>query len=216
MRFSASAPRCASQCPVTDADFSARLDRVEAQLAIQQLAARYALAVDSKDPEAVAALFVPDVNAGAGWGSGRAALARFYREAALSGFYRSMHLIAGHVIELDAAADSASGVVHCRAEHEVGSRWGIMVMNYRDDYERIDGTWLFRRRRLQPLYSCDILERPQGPNFTRGWGPEPVADRADAPSTARIPEEYPTFSAYWAGFSVEHVARLTVAPVVSR
>ena len=122
-----------------DKDVLARLDRVESYQAIQQIAARYALSVDSKDVEGVAALFVENVNAGKDWGVGRDAIMRFYRDA-LSRFYRSMHLIAGHVIEFD-DSEHAHGVVHCRAEHEAGTKWGIMVMNYKDDYERHSGRW---------------------------------------------------------------------------
>ena len=99
---------------------------------------------------------------------GRAALKTFFT-ANLSHFYRSMHLISGHVIEFD-DADHAHGVVYCRAEHEASGHWGIMVMNYQDGYARVEGEWFFVRRRLQPLYTCDITERPSGPDFTRALG----------------------------------------------
>ena len=49
---------------VDPAGLARRLERVEAQLAIQQLAARYALAVDSRDLETWVNLFVPDVDCG--------------------------------------------------------------------------------------------------------------------------------------------------------
>ena len=156
---------------MTGADLTVaeRLDRVESQLAIGQLPARYALALDSRDLDTLVDLFVPDVSVGGGTGSvGRPALKEFFT-ANLSHFYRSMHLISGHVIDLD-DADHARGVVYCRAEHEDAGRWGVMVMNYKDTYARVDGRWLFVRRRLQPLYTCDITERPSGPDFNRGWG----------------------------------------------
>ncbi len=194
---------------MTDASLLARIDRVESHLAIQQLAARYALAVDSKDVEGVVSLFVEDVNAGGSWGTGREALTRFYTDA-LSHFYRSMHLIAGHVISFD-DGDRAHGVVHCRAEHEAGSQWGIMVMNYRDHYERHGETWFFRRRRLQPLYTTDILSRPKGPGFLRGWA-EAAGERPEG-ETARLPAEFPTFAAFWRDFSADHISPLTADPV---
>ncbi len=194
---------------MTDETLVARIDRVESHLAIQQLAARYALAVDSKDVEAVVTLFVEDVNAGSSWGTGREALARFYRDA-LSHFYRSMHLIAGHVIVFD-GEDHAHGVVHCRAEHEAGTKWGIMVMNYKDDYERQSGTWHFRRRRLQPLYTSDVLSRPRGPGFLRGWAAN--GDDVSEGESARLPAEFATFATFWRDFPSDHVAPLTVDPV---
>ena len=194
---------------MTDESLLARIDRVESHLVIQQLAARYALAVDSKDVEGVVRLFVEDVNAGVSWGTGREALTRFYKDA-LSHFYRSMHLIAGHVIEFE-DRDHAHGVVHCRAEHEAGSQWGIMVMNYRDDYERQGEAWLFRRRRLQPLYTTDILSRPKGPGFLRSW-----ADAEGGSSegeTARLPYEFPTFATFWRYFSADFIYSLTSEPI---
>ena len=194
---------------MTDQSLFTRIDRVESNLAIQQLAARYALAVDSKDVDGVVSLFVEDVNAGRSWGVGREALRRFYQDA-LSRFYRSMHLIAGHVITFD-DAHRARGVVHCRAEHEAGTQWGIMVMSYKDDYERHEDTWYFRRRRLQPLYTTDILSRPKGPGFLRGWA-EDGGDSSEG-EAARLPGEFPTFTAYWRGFPSDQVARLTADPI---
>jgi hypothetical protein len=194
---------------MSDENLLIRIDRIESHLAILQLAARYALAVDSKDLEGIVALFVDDVNAGRSWGIGREALARFYKDA-LSHFYRSMHLIAGHVITFD-DEDHAHGVVHCRAEHEAGTKWGIMVMNYKDEYERQGVTWYFRRRRLQPLYTTDILSRPTGPGFLRGWT-EDGGDRTDG-EPARLPSEFATFASFWQGFPADHVTPLTADPV---
>ena len=194
---------------MTEESLLARIDRVESHLAIQQLAARYALAVDSKDVDGVVSLFVEDVNAGGSWGTGREALTRFYGDA-LSHFYRSMHLIAGHVIAFD-DGDHAHGVVHCRAEHEAGSQWGIMVMNYRDVYERQGETWFFRRRRLQPLYTTDILSRPKGPGFLRGWA-EAAGGRSEG-ETARLPVEFPTFATFWRDFPADHISPLTSDPI---
>lgn len=194
---------------MTEESLLRRIDRVESHQAIQQLAARYALAVDSKDVEGVVNLFVEDVNAGRSWGTGREALRRFYKDA-LSHFYRSMHLIAGHVVEFD-DEDRAHGVVHCRAEHEAGQQWGIMVMNYRDDYERRGGTWYFLRRRLQPLYTTDILSRPRGPGFLRGWA-EHAGDTSEWEG-ARLPAEFPTFAAFWRDFPAGHVGSLTADPI---
>ena len=50
-----------------------RLAKIEAGLAIQQLPARYALAVDTRNLDALVSLFVPDVDCGSR-GKGRAAL----------------------------------------------------------------------------------------------------------------------------------------------
>src|SRR5690348_8154994 len=97
-----------------DTDLSARIDRIESTLAIQQLPVRYALAVDGRDIDAWVNLFVGDVNCGR-HGTGRKALAD-YIEPLISTFYRSQHLICGHRIEF-VDADNAKGQVYCRAEH---------------------------------------------------------------------------------------------------
>ncbi len=108
---------------MTDQSVLERLDRVESQLAIAQLPPRYALALDSRDLDTMVGLFVPDVRVGgAGDGTGRAALKEFF-VANLSHFYRSMHLISGHVVHFD-DADHAHGSVHCRPSTRTGPSGG--------------------------------------------------------------------------------------------
>ncbi len=91
-----------------------RVERIESQLAIQQIVARYALALDARDLNALVELFVDDVDCGR-WGAGRENLRAFY-DKILRNFYRSQHQICGQVIEL-VDADHATGKVYCRAEH---------------------------------------------------------------------------------------------------
>ena len=142
-----------------------RLDRVESQLAIGQLPIRYALAVDTRDVDAWLDLFVPDVQVGRDH-FGREAL-RAYIEPALQGFYRSMHQICGHHIEL-VDRDNARGAVYC--------------------YRRVEGEWLFVRRKERHWYSADVNERPQDVGF-HGW-PE-----GSAPP--RLPAELEAWASFW-------------------
>jgi len=58
---------------VPDTGLAERVERIEAQLAIQQLAIRYAMAVDARDMEAWVRCFRPDVDMGR-HGTGREAL----------------------------------------------------------------------------------------------------------------------------------------------
>src|SRR5437588_10000789 len=95
-----------------DDEAQERLERIESQLAIQQLPIRYALAVDSRDVDTWVNLFVPDVDMGRR-GRGRDVLRR-YIEPQLHQFYRSMHQICGHRVEL-VDRDTARGAVYCRA-----------------------------------------------------------------------------------------------------
>ena len=157
-------------------DLAAMVARIEAYQAIQQLPIRYALAVDGRDLDAWVALFVPDVDMGRR-GSGRQVL-REYIEPHLRWFYRSIHQIVGHRIEL-LDDDTAKGAVYCRAEHEVGERWIVMAICYFDDYRRVEGEWLFERRGERHWYAVDVLERPQSVGFDsweRTAGPPSLPD----------------------------------------
>jgi hypothetical protein len=162
-----------------------RIDRIESQLAIGQLPIRYAMAIDGRDLDAWVALFVPDVQVGRER-FGREAL-RDYIAPVLRGFRRSMHRIVGHRIDLT-GDDTASGAVYCRAEHEVDDRWIVMSICYFDEYQRVDGEWLFRRRKERHWYAADINEHPQAVGFD-SW-------QAGGPPT--LPEAFLTWEMFWA------------------
>src|SRR3984893_4248785 len=75
-----------------------RIERIEDHLAIQQLAIRYAMAVDARDLDAWVGCFRPDVDMGR-HGTGREALRR-YIDPMVRRFYRSGHQIWGHRLEV--------------------------------------------------------------------------------------------------------------------
>ena len=163
----------------------ARIQRLESRLEIGQLPIRYALAVDGRDIDTWVSLFVPDVRAGGGR-SGRPALAEAITPL-LRTFGRSVHQICGHRIELDHDdLDRATGAVYCRAEHEVDERWIVMAICYFDDYRRIDGEWLFERRREQHWYAADINEHPQLVDFDSWHHEDP-----------KLPTSLPTWESFW-------------------
>jgi hypothetical protein len=183
---------------------TARIERIEAQLAIQQLPARYAVAVDSRDLAALVALFVPDVDCGR-WGKGRDALKRFY-EPTLRNFYRSQHQICGHVVEL-LGADEARGTTYCRAEHEDMDRWYVQAICYFDQYQRVDGTWCFRRRVERHWYTADHEERPnRGDSFQR-W-PRFATPRYQP----ALPQHWPSWASYWENAGSGAVEAVTKKP----
>lgn len=179
-----------------------RVERIEAQLAIQQLPVRYALAVDGRDLDALVGLFVDDVAAGR-WGEGRPGLRNWY-DYCLRTFYRSIHQICGHTIDL-VDADHATGTVYCRAEHEDGDKWVVVAICYFDTYERRNGQWFFVRRKEKHWYSSDIVARPAGPNF-QAW-PDKWEDRAPA-----LPAAFPHWSGFWQRSAAADIAHLTIAP----
>ena len=166
-------------------ELAERLEAVEARLAIGQLPIRYAMAVDGRDVDAWVNLFVPDVDLGR-HGRGRDAL-RGQIEPMLRWFHRSVHFVCGHRVDL-VDADHATGAVYCRAEHEVGERWIVMAICYFDAYRRVDGEWLFERRRERHWYAADVNERPQDVGFD-SWH---TSGRPPA-----LPEEFATWARFW-------------------
>jgi len=157
-------------------DLEERVRRIEDTLAIQQLPVRYAMAVDERDLDAWVALFVPDVWVGRDT-YGREAL-RESIAVMTQAFYRSIHQIVGHRIDL-IDAENAAGSVYCRAEHEVGDEWIVMAIRYDDTYRKVDGQWFFSRRKERHWYAADITARPQAVGF-EGWS---MAGRPNLPGS---------------------------------
>jgi hypothetical protein len=93
-----------------------------------------------------------------------------------------------HIIEFD-DADHAHGVVYSRNEHETGDEWVIMTMMYWDHYERIDGSWFFRRRLPLYWYATDLNKPPIGERKMR-W-----PDRE--PYEGGWSEFWPTWKQFW-------------------
>jgi hypothetical protein len=154
-----------------DSDLLARIDRLESLDAIRQLAARYCLALDMRDMDALVNLFPADVRVSRD-ASGRAALRRWFDETLRVQFDGTAHVTGNHIIEFD-DPDHARGVVYSRNEHETGAEWVIMTMMYWDQYERIEGSWFFRRRLPLYWYATDLNKPPIGSRKMRwpGWRP---------------------------------------------
>lgn len=180
-------------------DLAKRIQVLEDQLEIQQLAVRYAIAVDARDIDELLRLFVPDVRVGRGR-SGRDEL-RVILEPQLRLFYRSIHLICGHRVILQ-DEDRAIGNVYCRAEHEVDQRWIVIPVRYDDEYRKVNGAWHFSARRDHHWYEADVLDRPQSVAFH---------DWQSAPPRPSLPESSPKWEAFWHGVDT---SGLTTQPVI--
>ena len=191
------------------AGLAQRLARVEAELAIGQLPARYAVAVDARNVDALVALFAADVDCGR-WGSGREALKRYYASRhVLTGFYRSVHLVCGQTIDL-VDADRATGTVYCRAGHEDKNHWIEMSICYFDRYVRSEGIWCFERRDEKHWYSTDWQQRP---NRGEGGGFQNWPGKYDSPKFApQLPHAWPSWAAYWEAQGDEARRAVTHAP----
>ncbi len=187
---------------MTEPELADRIDRIESALAIQQLAVRYAMAVDARDIDGWLVLFVEDVDGGRN-GKGRDALRQFIVPAVRK-FYRTIHYVAGHRIDFTDAYH-ATGQVYCRAEHEDGDKWVVMGICYFDDYERRDGNWFFVRRRERHWYAADVLEQPMSPAM-------PVWP-AEGGIPATLPLKLSHWSAFWAEVDPSDVQKVTRHPV---
>lgn len=133
------------------------LQRLVAYEEIRQLAHRYALALDSRDLDALVALFVDDVQVGRDQFGREALRASFDSQLRRVGM--SFLLVGGHVIDL-IDEDRATGFVHCRAEIQDDDRMFEQRIGYDDTYERRDGRWYFVRRQHRLFYGTYPGENP--------------------------------------------------------
>ncbi len=170
-----------------DDDLAALVERTWAHEQIRQLAAHYAVAIDSRDVEALVALFVDDVRVGRDtWG--REALRASF-ETSLSEIGVSILDVGTHAIDL-VDADHATGSVYCHAQIQDGDRWIHQAILYRDTYERRDGRWYFVRRIHELWYGLAVERNPLH------------QDPADWPThhdgRGTVPEVWPSWGRFWA------------------
>jgi ketosteroid isomerase-like protein len=182
-----SEPAASLDDPTDPADL---LRRLWAHEQIRQLAARYAVAVDSRDLDALVSLFVDDVRVGRDT-YGREALRASF-EVSLGAIGVSMLHVGTHVIDL-VDDDHAAGSVYCLADVEEEGRLIRQAILYRDTYQRRDGRWYFVRRIHELWYGVPAAENP--------------LDQAPADWPARsygrgtVPGTWPSWGAFWAGRS---------------
>lgn len=136
------------------------------RLALADLVAQYAIAVDRRD-EALAALFTEDAEL-----VQPAGLVRRGRSATLTGnvditrgvleavahLHSTRHVV--HQQLVDRTGDTARGEVYCDAHHvyatENGHRDYVVAIRYQDEYRRTDGAWRIARRELSVDLTYDV------------------------------------------------------------
>jgi len=168
-------------------DLEARIDRLESLDAIRQLVSKYALSLDMRDVDAHVNLFARDIRVSRE-ATGRQALKVWLDEMMRDQFTGTSHHIGNHIIEFD-DPDHAHGVVYSKNEHETGDEWVIMQMMYWDNYERIEGSWYFRRRLPCYWYATDLNKSPLGENKMR-WPDREAYDGA-------YHELFPSWERFW-------------------
>ena len=173
-------------------DLAARIDRLESLDEIRQLVAKYSLSLDMRDLDAHVNLFAPDIRVSRDK-VGRSHLKRWLDDTLRLQFTGTSHHIGNHIIEFS-DPDNAHGVLYSKNEHETpcadgSTEWVIMQMIYWDNYERIDGRWLFRRRLPCYWYATDLNKPPVGEEKLRG----PDRERYDGASH----DLWPSWREFW-------------------
>lgn len=164
-----------------------RLDRLECLDEIRQLVAKYCVALDMRDLDALCGLFPEDVRVSRA-ATGRRALKLWFDQTLREQFTGTAHVTGNHIIEFDDASH-ARGLVYSRNEHETGDEWVIMTMMYWDLYERVAGRWLFRRRLPLYWYATDLNRPPIGANKMRWPGRDPYE--------GGYAEFFPSWKRFW-------------------
>ena len=164
-----------------------RIDRLESLEDIRQLVAKYSLSLDMRDMDAHVNLFAEDIRVSRDM-VGRAALKAWLDDTLRLQFTGTSHHVGNHIIEFD-DADHAHGIVYSKNEHEIGKEWIIMQMMYWDNYERIDGRWLFRRRLPCYWYATDLNKPPIGDQKMR-WPDQEAYGGA-------YHELFPSWQVFW-------------------
>lgn len=155
------------------------LERLDAIEAIRTLPLRYAVAIEHRDVDAMAALFSPHARFGA-WGQGEEGLRALMGDTLRSSIL-AVILVANHLVEVD-DADHAHGEVwaRCYAQNDPGE-FTEQLIKYEDAYERLEGRWLFLHRRHRLWFGVHAptpLTQPPAdwPQHQVGVGDVPLAD----------------------------------------
>ena len=148
---------------MNQADSDRRIDRIEAELAIRALAARYCFAIDDHDLDAVGDLFTDDARVWSRDGvmdaQGRAAIIEQYRgRFAVLG--PSNHVSHDHWIRFGSDPDSATGLLSAHAELYRNDTPMVTALRYTDEYRRVGGQWRFSERQLAFLYYVPLADYP--------------------------------------------------------
>lgn len=162
------------------------LQRLLACEEIRQLAYRYALAIDSRDIDTLVGLFVDDVRVGSDRVGREALRGDFERQLSAVGI--TILFVGNHIIEFD-DDEHARGIVYCKGETQDGDRWINQAIQYRDTYERRDGTWYFVRRKHLLWYGAEVGENPLDLPPAR-W-PEHHTGKGT------LPETWDTWQKFW-------------------
>lgn len=170
-----------------------RIRALEDRAELRELIARYCIAVDDRDIDALTALFTPD----ACFRSVDGVMNALGREAVIEQFRgrfaalkATNHIAHDQILELGSDTDEAAGLVSSHAEVSRNGRTLVAALRYRDRYRRHGGRWRFAERALSFLYYLPVEEYAEGLGSRlrmRAYGDQRPAD---------YPESLPTWRSY--------------------
>lgn len=170
-------------------DLELRLRRVEDELELRRLVARYAVAVDDRDTATLYELYASDAefNGRDQVVQGRDAVVNYLREQTAP-YGPSIHVPQSlQITWID--DDHASGLATGGAELALDGKRVLAAFRYYDDYVRESGQWRFRRRDIQFIYAAATEEMAgiYAGELRKRWpGAEPApADIPESVSTWR-------------------------------
>jgi hypothetical protein len=165
-----------------------RLEWVADVVEIQQLAYRYAIAADSKDPEMMVSLFADGAALG-GHAMTRAELIERFANS-FSQSPQGILNVGNHLVEADPDdLDRATGTVYCRCEAEWNGTWLVQQIVYFDSYVRENGAWRFSKRKHLLFYGTELGRNPIG---------LPASDAAElTDGKGSMPQAWPSYRAFW-------------------
>lgn len=150
---------------MTQDEFEARLRRVEDRLDIGELRARYCFAVDEGRWDDLVDLFTEDARVNMlGQAEGRDNLRTYFSEWVMGQVDHMWHYVHNEWVEID--GDRAYGQAMVEMPYIAGGEPYIVAAKYEDEFERVDGKWLFSSRATPFFYNAPYKD---------GWRPEHLA-----------------------------------------
>ena len=181
---------------MSQSELEARIARLEAREDIRALPARYGLAIDDRDIDALRELFAENSSVRSKDG----VLNAVGREAVIDQYHGrfavlgpTFHVAHDHLIWFEDNDERARGMVTSHAEVVRNGQPLLAAMRYEDAYVREDGTWRFADRLLWFFYYMDVTEYASGlvdSQRQRAYGDRRPAD---------FPEPLATWRAYHPG-----------------
>ncbi|MDB5703824.1 MAG: nuclear transport factor 2 family protein [Sphingomonas bacterium] len=145
-----------------DPSLLARIEAIEADLAIRSLVARYAFVMDDRDVDAIPALFTTNAKVTTGDGvmnsQGRDELVKLY-EGRFAKLGATNHVVHGMDVTIDGPT-TAHATVSSTAEVQRNGVHQVVALRYHDTYEKEDGAWRIATRHMLYFYYVPLDQYP--------------------------------------------------------